>query len=163
MNVKKSQKAFVGVTLTTVVSIALVLVVYAAILGTRYGGEVTVGGVGGTIYYSSAQSGPWSQTTLSVTPAGSQWYTVLTTPGSEYVGPVSISWQLWKKGTASDWSDATTVGAAQTTSIVLTSASQTIYVEPSGVTQNSNFNWGQSGFGDVPASYRVVATISSTG
>jgi xanthosine utilization system XapX-like protein len=161
---KKSQTGFVAVTLITLLAIAMVLVVYSAILlGTPTGKEVTVGGVTGTIYYSTTQSGPWTQETLSVNPAGSAWYAALITPGGQYVGPVSISWQLYKKGTASDWSDENPAGSAQSTSIVLTSGSQTIFVEPYGNDSASNFNWGQSGYGNSPGSYRIVATIQSTG
>jgi len=163
---RKSQRAFVGITLTTVLSIAFVLIVYAAIIGTRYGGEVTVtpsGGLGGTIYYSTSQSGPWTQTTLPVSPEGTAWYCVLITPGNQYTGPVSIAWMLQKKGGLSDWSDATQRGTNQTTSIVLTTASQTIYVEPAGTNSALNFNWGGAGYGNITGSYRVVAEISSTG
>jgi hypothetical protein len=159
---QKSQRGFVAVTLITLLAIALVLVVYAAILGTRYGGEVTVGGVTGPVRYNTATSGTWTDT-LSVTPAGSSWYAVWNTTGGEYEGPVSISWQLQKKGSQSDWSDATPVGSAQTTSIVLTSASQGIFVTSDGLDYSANFDWGQSGYGNTAASYRVVATISSTG
>jgi len=159
---RKSQKGFVAVTLITLLAIAAVLIVYAAIIGIRYGGEVTVGGVTGTIRYNTATSGTWSNT-LSVTPAGSSWYAVWNTTGGEYVGPVTISWQLWKKGSLSNWSDATTVGPAQPTSIVLTSAPQNIYVTSDGSDYSANFNWGQTGYGNTAASYRVVATISSTG
>jgi hypothetical protein len=151
---KKSQKGFVAVTLITVLAIALVLVVYAALLGSIPGGEVTVGGVTGNVYYSNG-NGTWADT-LKVSGIGVSWYARFNTPGNQYTGPVSISWQLQQKQTNGTY---TNLGDPTATSISLTTASQTIYASSDG--SGPGHDWSQTA--TTPASYRVVVTIQSTG
>lgn len=160
MNIRsKSQRAFVGVTLTTVLSIAMVLLVYAATLANIPGGEVTVGGVTGNITYSTDNSAGWGPTlTLPIT--ADDWYAKFDTTGGQYVGPVRITWTLFRKGSLSDWTDAANV-TTTTTNIVLTSASQTIYATSDGSGPLSNHDW--SAEATTTASYRVVVVIQSTG
>jgi len=157
---ERSQRAFVAVTLTAVLAIAAAIVVYAAILGSLYGGEVTVGGVTGQIEYSLTNAtGTWTSE-LEVTGLSIPWYARMNTTGGEYVGPANITWQLQKKGSLSDWSDATNEGDPTTTSIVLTSAVQTIYASTDGDI-STNRDWCLDA--TSKASYRVIVTIQSTG
>jgi hypothetical protein len=152
---KKSQKGFVAVTLITVLAIATVLIVYAALLGTIPGGEVTVGGVGGSIYYSSDNS-TWASA-LNIS-ASTHWYARLTTTGGHYIGPVTISWQLQHKQANGNY---TNLGSAIPTTYTLDGTAQTIYATGTGVNYN-NFDWSST-TGYTTGSYRVVATVSSTG
>jgi hypothetical protein len=153
---QKSQRGFVAVTLITVLAIATVLIVYAAILGTIPGGEVTVGGVGGSISYSSDNS-TWAST-LSVSGTSTPWYAKLTTTSGGYIGPVTISWQLTQKQTNGTY---TNLGSTTSTSYTLNGAAQTIYVTSTGINLN-NRDWSQTA-GYTTGSYKVVATVSSTG
>ncbi len=157
MNIKKSQRAFVGVTLTTVIGIALVLVVYAATLATFTGNEVVVGGsLSGNVYYCLTESGTYTSS-VTVTNPSDAWYASVTTGANGYTGPGSISWQLEKK--AIDGSGWDPVGSAvSTTGISLDGTVQTFYT--SGTSSAGNHNWS-AGVAGVAGSYRVVATISS--
>lgn len=157
MNVNKSQRTFVGVTLATVLAVAVVLIVYAAVLGTLFGGEVTVGGITGNVGYSLTNAtGTWTAT-LSVSGTGIEWYARLNTTGSEYEGPVTISWQLQQKNGGGGWDN---LGSPTTTSITLTTSAQTIYASSDGDI-STNRDWSIDAV--TTASYRVVASISSTG
>jgi hypothetical protein len=151
---RKSRKLLFIATAATIISLVLVLGVYAAVfLGTINGGTVTVGGVTtGTIYYNinADGTGTWA-TTLS--PAGA-WYTQLSLPGT-YSGPVAITWQLQSYATGS-WVDVS--GASVTTTITLTGAAQLIYATPTGVI-TANHDW--SGQASGGGQYRVFATVNS--
>jgi len=155
---QKSQRGFVAVTLITLLAIALVLIVYASILGTIPGGEVTVGGVGGSISYSLNNDtlATWTGS-LNVTGTGISWYARLTTTAGGYAGPVTISWQLQKKQANGTY---TNYGSASSTSYTLNATVQTIYASTNGLIV-TNRDWSQTA--NVTASYKVVATISSTG
>jgi hypothetical protein len=155
----KSQRAFAAVTLLTVASVALVLIVYAALLGTIPGGEVYIGGSGsvnGTVYYSTDNTnGPWTTTlNLSGTGPGTSWYARLNT-NTGYSGPVTISWQLQIKTGTSTWAN---VGSAQTTSISLDGTAQTIYT--SGISNSGNHDW-KAEVNSQAATYRVYVTVNT--
>ncbi len=163
---KKSQRAFAAVTLMTISSVAVVLVVYAAIIGSMTGGDVLVGSsssVTGTVYYSldNNPSGTWYAALSSPqnpTTASTPWYSRLVTSASGYSGPVTISWQLERK-TATGWD---TVGAPVQTVITLTTSSQTIYT--SGLTETTNQDWSLIivANGSVQGTYHVIVSIDST-
>lgn len=154
---ERSQRAFAAITLTVVIAIAAVLVVYAAILGSLQGGEVTVGGVTGDIGYCLINAtGTWTST-LSVSGTGISWYTRMNTTGNEYIGPVEITWQLQQKQGGGSWTD---LGSSTTTNIDLTASSQTIYASSDGGI-STNRDWSLTA--TSTASYRVVLTIESTG
>ncbi len=159
MNVnKKSQRAFAAVTLLTVSSVAIVLVVYAAVIGSMTGGEVMVGGSGsvtGTVYYSLANNpaGTWT-TTLNPATADTSWYARLETSASGYAGPVTITWQLEQKTGTSSWAP---VGSPVTTAVVLTTSSQIIYT--SGLSEGTNQDWGAIVVDQ--GMYRVVVTVEN--
>lgn len=52
----KSQQAFIAVTMITVLAVATVFLVYAVILSTLYGGQVSVVTVNGSVWYDEANS-----------------------------------------------------------------------------------------------------------
>ena len=152
----KSRKLLFVATALTILALASVLTVYAAVLlGTINGGAVTVGGVTtGTITYSTVADGSGSWTT-TLDPDTGSWYTKLEVNGG-YTGPVTVTWQLQSYATGS-WVD---VGAATvSTSTSLTgSAGQVIYATATGVV-TSNHDWHtEAGAGGT---YRVIATINS--
>jgi len=162
---RKSQRAFVGVTLTTVLSIAIVLIVYAAVLGGPYfGGEVSVGGVTGQITYATtnAEAGPWSNTLEGIL-TSTTWYAKFVTTGGQYVGPVEITWRLQKMQTQSDWSDAIYVGSSTITNIVLDGSAQPIFATSDGLWALGQTDWHTVDPSYTTTSYRVAVTISSTG
>ena len=157
MNVRKSQRAFAAVTLTTVASIAFVLIAYAALLGTIPGGEVFIGGgssVGGTVYYTTDNAnGPWT-TTLNLSSSSTSWYARWNTTAG-YSGPITVSWQLQIKTGTSTWVD---VGSPQTTNVSLDGTTQGVYT--SGFTNTGNHDWATEVSGQ-DATYRVYVTVNT--
>jgi hypothetical protein len=157
MDRETSQRAFAAVTLITVVSVALVLVVYAILLGTITGGNVVIGGassVSGTMYYS-ADNSTWT-TTLDVTDPASTWYAKVTTDTNGYKGPVTIDWQLQRKNGPSSWEN---VGSAiPTSSVTLDGTAQTLYT--SGLSAVGNHDW-KTEVASTPGTYHVVATFNN--
>lgn len=155
-NNKKSKKLLFVATALTILSLASVLTVYAAVLlGTINGGAVTVGGVtSGTITYNTADdgTGTWNP---NLEPSGA-WYTRLIVTGG-YVGPVTITWQLQSYATGS-W--ANVGGATVTTNVItLDGGSQTFYAIADGVTLLGSRNWSLDA--TTGGTYRVIATINS--
>ena len=149
----RSQKGFVAVTLITVLAIALVLVVYATILATFTGGEVTVGAMTGNVGYSETNTAgsTWKVNLYGVTGA---WY-ARTNFTSTYIGTVDITWQL-EKDTGS-WGNVST--PVITSSYTLNgNGSQPCYATTNGlITGNQDWSAKTSGNGD----YRIVAYIES--
>ena len=158
-NRKKSRKLLVITTVLTIIALASVLFVYAAVnLFTATGGNVTVTGVTtGTIEYATTITGTpsWS-TTLSPI---SSWYAELLVTGA-YVGPVTITWQLNSYATGS-WqpvADATIT----TSGVTLTGEGQTIYATATTTAANNvlanAFDWSTYATGGT---YQIVATVAS--
>jgi hypothetical protein len=148
---QKSQKGFVAVTLITVLAIALVIVVYATILGTFTGGNVTVVAVQGTVYYSSNNTNGWA-TGISDHPITAPWYArfnVTSTNG--YSGPVKVIWNLYNSTSAILHNLNTTTS--------LTGSTQTIYASSDG-SQGSNYNWGLNTA--VADTYHLVVIVETT-
>ena len=139
----------------TIVSIASVVAVYAVLIGTFTGGEVTIGGgATGAVTYSTDQSA-WT-TTLTPASADASWYSKLNVNGGQYSGTaVTITWQLQRKTGDTTWSD---VGTATTTTMSLAAGAQDVYATTSGGA-TGNRDWGL----DVTeqGTYRVVATVNS--
>ena len=151
---RKSRKLFFVATAVTILALASVLTVFAAVLlGTFTGGSVTVVGVtSGTITYSldNAEAGAW---TATLEPVGS-WYTKLALTGG-YSGNVTITWQLQSSATG-PWANegSTTV----TTGITLSGSAQDFYATANGgITGNRDWSSTATGGG----TYRVIATINS--
>lgn len=158
-----SQRAFVAVTLITVLAVTTVFVVYAVILSTINGGQVTVvGGLGGSIWYDNANSAApvdWTATLPSIGTNGTNcdpWYTKLNITSAGYSGAVTVSWTLQYLNVAT-WTDVG--GATQSTSVTLTgSTGQTIYATATGI-QSGNKNWGA--YTASADEYRVKAVIET--
>jgi hypothetical protein len=147
------------VTLVTVLSIVAVISVYAVLIGTFTGGEVTVGTVPlSYVKYSTvnADPGTWTST---LTPSGAlvPWYSRLEIPPGGYSGPVTITWQLENKTGASTWANVTV--ASQITDMVLNGLVQYVYATTDGIWAEGNHNWGAN----VPTNgtYRVIAYVNS--
>src|SRR5208283_1088942 len=122
-NQKKSRKVLFIATVLTIIALASVLFVYAAVtLFTVTGGNVTVLGVTtGTIEYAASNTSPTWTTTLT---SNSTWYAELVIgSGSTYKGPVTVTWQLNSYATGA-WEPVE--GATITTSVLtLLGGSQT--------------------------------------
>ncbi len=157
INVSKSRKGLLALTLVTVLAIVSVVTVYAVLIGTFQGGEVTVGGVGSsTVMYSldNNQTGAWT-TTLNASGPGAAWYSRLEINGGDYSGPVTITWQLQQKGAT--WMDVS--GATATTSMTLSGTPQNVYATSDGAYGAGNHNWGSNVA--TSGAYRVLVTVQS--
>jgi len=150
----------------TVLSVAAVLVVYAALLGTiNSTGYVNVGGTGGTVYYSltnTDQDSAWSNSLGSGTPLtiSQAWYAKMNTTAGGYVGLASFSWQLRKSTDGgSTWNN---VGTATTFDYSLDGSVQTIYATSNGAfAEPGNRDWHlTSGYGT--GLWKVEVTISTS-
>jgi hypothetical protein len=151
----KSKKGFLAVTLVTVLSILAVIGVYAVLIGTFTGGQVTVGSVASSnITYSSDNATGWTST-LSVSAASDAWYSRLEVGANSYSGPVTITWQLQNETAPSTWNN---VGSAVQTSMVLSGSAQDVYASSNGAS-NTNFNWGS--LTTTAGAYRVYVTVNS--
>jgi hypothetical protein len=150
----KSHKGLLMLTMLTILSAASVAAVYAALIGTFTGGDVTIGGgVAGSVTYSTDQS-TWT-TSLSATSADTAWYSKLTLDGGTYSGrTITIGWELQQKTGDDTW---TAVGT-QTTAMTLVAGSQDVYATPTGGS-TGNRDWGAASAQGI---YRVVATVDST-
>jgi len=139
----------------TILSAASVVTVYALLIGTFTGGNVTIGGSAiGTVTYSTDQI-TWTES-ISPANASTSWYSKLNVDGGQYSGTaVTISWQLQRKIDDTTWSN---VGSATLTSITLGAGAQDVYATPTGVS-TSNRDWGL----DVTeqGTYRVVTSVNS--
>ena len=92
-NRKKSRKLLLITTVLTIIALASVLFVYAAVtLGTFQGGSVTVGGITGSITYSSDNNptGTWTPTLRSGM-ATNSWYARFEVTSSSYIGSATIT------------------------------------------------------------------------
>jgi hypothetical protein len=149
VNRSKTQREFVVVTLVALISIALIIAVYATILGTYTGGDVTVVTLSGTIYYSQDNSTGWA-TTLNNIANGSTWYTRFNVTTGGYSGAVSITWWLQKAGANM------TPAVEQTTSYTLSGGVEAFYASSNGA-QSGNYNWGQNA--TAADTYRVMMKV----
>src|SRR5208283_3658083 len=155
-NQKKSRKVLFIATVLTIIALASVLFVYAAVtLFSVTGGNVTVLGVTtGTIEYNTAKdgSGTWSQTlTTNVT-----WYAELVIgSSSSYTGPVTVTFQLESYATGSLQPE----GTAVVTSVVsLVGGPQTIYAATDNVLADAQ-NWAL--IATSGGTYEITATVAS--
>jgi hypothetical protein len=150
---QKNQRAFIAVTMMTVLAVTVVFMVYAALLGTYPGAEVTVNEMGGTIYYNSPDVGSDWTTTISIG-NGTTWYArlnVSNTPSQN----VSVTWTLEENnGTA--W-NTVSGPSPPTTNIQLTGANTAIYVTDWG-TSSGNYDWSPDT--KTAGTFRVKAVIN---
>jgi hypothetical protein len=150
---QKSQKGFVAVTLMTLLAIAMVLVVYASILGTFTGGDVGVVSLDGTPKYCKTNSTTPSEWKTELTgtdnvPAGDPWYALFNTTSGGYEGNVKITWGLYNS--------TDSVHNVTTDSFTLDGTVQTIYASGNGL-QAENYNWGQNT--TVAETYYIKVTV----
>lgn len=156
---EKSQRAFVGVTLTTVLGISFVILVYAALLGSVPGGNVVVGGLSFNVYYSLNNvetPSSWSAT-LNVDNTTIPWYAKMNTTTGGYAGEVTIEWKLEKTiDGGGTWNKE---GSSDNRTFTLNGAAQQIYDTTDG-TYTGNRDWRLTA--TTSATYRVRVTITST-
>jgi hypothetical protein len=150
----KSKKGFLAITLVTVLSILAVIGVYAVLIGTFPGGNVTVGQVASSSVTYSSDNATWISP-LSVSAAGDAWYSRLEVGANSYSGPVTITWQLQQETNTTTWNN---VGSAVQTPMVLSGSAEDVYASSDG-TNNNNFNWGS--LTTTAGTYRVVVTVNS--
>ena len=145
-------------TLVTVLSIVAVVSVYAVLIGTFTGGEVTVGSAGGYIRYNvnNVDSGTWNVTLISDN-ALLAWYSRLEIPSGGYSGPVKMTWQLENKTGTLTWANVT--GASQITNMVLTGGPQNVYATGNGAWAGDNHDWGAHSAAN--GTYRVFVYVES--
>jgi len=145
----------------TVVSVATVIVVYAALLGTiNSTGYVNVGGIGGTVYYSltNTETATAWQNSLDIASTGTAWYAKMNTTSGGYIGLATFSWQLQKSTDGgTNWSD---VGSATTFDFSMNGGVQEIYATSNGASSGTWRDWSQTaGYGT--GLYKVEVTINS--
>jgi len=152
---RKSQRTFMTVTAITVIAITTVFLVYAAILGTYPGGQVTINQMQGTIYYYGEGSTTWS-TTLSVGNS-TAWYARLNVTSSIPSQTVNVTWTLeWLNGATWETVSGPTPPETQ---ILLTGQPTAIYVTAGGGS-SGNYNWGTHTT-SVDEIYRVKAVVET--
>lgn len=155
---KKSQKGFVAVTLITLLAIAMVIVVYATLLGTFTGGEVVYGeNLNGEVLYSRGNLTAASNWTDTIeVPNGNAWYGLLNITSTDgYIGNVNVTFQLQFSQNSTD------VGTPTIAQIKLNGTiAERVYVTSDGSGPAGNRNWQTD---CTPAySYKIVATVEST-
>jgi len=152
---KKSQRTFMTVTMITVIAVTTVFIVYAAILGTYPGGEVSIQTMQGTIYYQGEGSSTWA-TTLSVG-NGTDWYARLNVTTNVPSQTINVTWTL-ELNNAGAWE---TVGgtSAPETQITLTGVATAIYATVDG-TDSGNYNWSTHTL-TLDQIYRVKAVVET--
>jgi len=159
VNKSKAQREFVVVTLIALISIALIIAVYATLLGTFTGEEVLYGtGLTGEVLYSignQTAAGNWTNT-MNITD-GTAWYACLNiTSTNGYIGQVNVTFQLQQKN--GSWADQ---GSATYAVLNLNgTVGERVYVSSSGVI-TSNRDWQPictAGY-----AFHVKATVETTG
>ena len=142
------------VTMITVIAVTTVFIVYAAILGTYPGGDVTIQAMGGTIYYRQQNVTAWTAT-LNIA-NGTSWWTRLNLTTNTPSQTVNITWTLeWLNG--SNWDTVST--NAPETQVALTGAPTAIYATATGI-ETDNHDWGPHTT-NVDRTYRVKAVVET--
>jgi hypothetical protein len=149
---QRPQRAFLTVTLLTVIAVSTVFMVYAAVLMTLLGTTVTVSETGGLMQYnrSNTSNSTWVSSLPTIN-NGSTWYARINITGSAQQA-VTINWVL-QQNTGS-WIDLST---PVTTSITLAVGDNTVYATSTGVF-SGNYNWGL--LTTTGGSYRVKAVVN---
>jgi len=130
----KPQRTFVAVTLITVIAVTTVFLVYAAILATYMGSNVTVNSLGGEIQYSVSNiTGTYSAGPVSIN-NGTYWYARLYMTGATAQN-VKITFTLV-------CSNSTTWNRVTINSYSLVNGANTIYATSDGSGPTGNYNWG---------------------
>ena len=145
----KPRRAFVAVTLITVIAVTTVFIVYAALLASYVGPNVSVSKQGGYIEYSPITTTDWSTNPLNIN-NGTDWYARLVITGAT-AQQVFVTWTLHcSNGTK--WDKVTyTVSLPGTT---------TIYPNAADPFTGPGRNWGQDTKNlDATRSFHVNATL----
>lgn len=148
----KSQQVFVAVTMLTILAVTTVFMVYAVLLASYQGGNVTITTIGGSIQYSvtNTTGGSW-QPTLSQG-ASAEWYARISISNSPSQD-VTVTWTLHN---VTSGLDVTT--DCPTTTMTLTSGTTYIYASSNGLI-DTNQNWGDHTTSE--ATYRIDAEINT--
>lgn len=156
---KRPQKAFLTVTLLTVVAITTVFMVYAALLATYTGSNVVISSMGGQIEYSLTKNpGSWGTASISQG-EGSEWYSRIhmTSPPSQ---TVTVEWTLQMQNGGSWASPPTNVTQFTSPSISLSPSTTDIFAFQSGSnTIDNNYNWGSSTI--AAGTYRILTQVNT--
>jgi len=155
-----SQKGFVAVTLITVLALALVIIVYASLLGTFPGGQVQVVTVNGDLKYCTTNSttpGDW-ELSLDNIANGTSWYVMFNTTSGGYIGNISITWQL-QNYTGGAWVDVSGAVVNTNNFYLNGSVGQEIYASTDG-TQTENYDWGTNKTKEA-GTYRIEMTMNT--
>ncbi len=151
---RKSQRTFVTVTVITVIAIATVFIVYAAVIGTYPGGNVNIQQMVGEINYWGEGSTAWA-TSISIG-NGTSWYARLNLTSNIPSQTVNVTWTLqWLNG--SNWDTVSTT--APETQVTLTGVATQVYVTTGG-TEPGNYDWGTY-TQTVDRTYRVKAVVET--
>ena len=148
------------VTMITVIAISTVFIVYAALLATYTGNNVTISSMGGSIEYSLTKDpGSWGTGAISQG-AGSEWYARINmaTPPSQ---TVTVTWTLQKQD-GTDWTTLPPINSTQFTSpqIALTPSTYYVYAFESGSNLiTNNKNWGANT--TATGTYRILVEIDT--
>jgi len=131
---RKPQRAFLTVTLMTVLAVTMVFMVYAALLATYTGLNVVVTEPGGTIQYNkyNDNNGTWASQLDIIN--GTTWYAriTFTDPGTQ---TVTIEWTLLEGGNP-------TANSINSTDIALSPGDNIVYSATTGKFADL-YNWGQ--------------------
>jgi hypothetical protein len=152
MYTRKSRRLLFVATALTIISLASVLTVYAAVLGTFNGNAFTVNDVASGAVTYSIEGSTWAATPSAFN-VGGPLYARFELSSTSHSGSTTITWQLQKDN--SGWAN---IGSPVTTTVSLTGSAQTIYASSDG-SSTGNHNWGS----DISSggSYRVVATVAT--
>ena len=155
----KPRKAFLAVTILTVLAVTTVFMVYAALLASYTGSDVTIQSMGGSIEYSLTKDpGSWGTGAISQS-EGAEWYARvnLASPPSQ---EATVKFILQKQ-VGTDWTTTPPTNETNftTNTITLTPSTTLVYACSDGFTIANNYNWGQdtTTFGK----YRIVAEINT--
>jgi len=146
-----SQRAFLAVTMMTVLAVTTVFMVYAVLLASYQGGLVTIEGVGGSIEYSLDNSTNWGGTLSQG--AGAQWYARIAITNSP-TQDVIVTWTLHNVTSGLD----VTTDFTDSNTISLTPSTTEIYASLNGLSAG-NHNWGEHT--TTEATYRIDAEINT--
>lgn len=149
---QKPQRAFLTVTLLTVIAVSTVFMVYAAVLMTLFGTTVTVNEAGGSMQYnlSNTSNSTWASS-LNTMINGTEWYARINITGAVQQA-VTINWVLQED--ISGWTD---LSIPVNTTITLAVGDNTVYATSTGVF-SGNYNWGLQT--TTTGSYRVKAVVN---
>jgi len=152
---------FFAAFLISVAVIASVVIVYAVLIATYYGGNVTVNTATGSVWYDDANSTSKADWTATLGEQGnigngSAWYVKLNITTTGYSGNVNITWTLQNETSPGVWSNVPDA-LQQTNDYSLTGVvGQEIFASSDG-NQSTNKNWGI--YSNKAGTYRVKAVI----